>query len=104
MAGFVRRTVILEPRLDGCVREAWAELLRRGYEATYSMALNFMLVGHYAQATLPEGLDRGARDTMWGFAADAITTRHLNIQDHLARLADLMREAEPLPVRHSSAR
>ncbi len=99
---FVRRTVVLDSKLDACVREAWAELLGRGYEATYSMALNFMLVGHYAQATRPEGLVEEARGMMWNFAADRITTRHLNIQDHLARVAELMRESEPIAGDRSS--
>lgn len=100
-AAVVRKTVALHPSVDAFVKEAWAALIDRGFEATYSMALNFMLVGHHAQASLPEGLDREARDMMWDFAADPITTRHLNIQDHLARLAALMREAEPIPFDRS---
>jgi hypothetical protein len=94
----IRRTVVLHSAVDACVRKAWQVLIDAGFEATYSMAVNFMLVGHAIEASQPQGLSDEARASMWDFAADRETVRHVNIQDHLAMLGQLLRDAEPCPL------
>ncbi len=91
----IRRTLILHSAVDACVRKAWQVLIDAGFEATYSMAVNFMLFGHAIEASQPQGLSEEARVSMWDFAADRETARHINIQDHLATLGRLLRDAEP---------
>jgi hypothetical protein len=95
----IRRTVVLHSAVDACVRKAWQVLIDAGFEATYSMAVNFMLVGHATDASRPQGLSDEARASMWDFAADGETVRHVNIQDHLVMLGQLLRDAEPCPLR-----
>ena len=64
-------------------------LIEDGHSATYSMALNFMLLATVMEAIKEEGLSDYARETVWGFVNDQDTIRRLNLQDHLANLREL---------------
>jgi hypothetical protein len=44
----MRRTVMIDQKNDYLIRKVWAELVRQGYKASYSKALNIILtVGIY---------------------------------------------------------
>jgi hypothetical protein len=92
----VKRIVVLHEDLDRCVLRAWALLLQSGVEATYSAAINFMLVGHVTQAV--EELTPAAQEAMWRFARDTLVVRHLNQQDRLGHLREDF--CEPVPCDH----
>jgi hypothetical protein len=85
----IKKTVVIEPLMDGFVRKTWAILIEDGYDASYSTALNFMLLAAVMEATKTKGLSQKARDTVWAFANDQDTIDKLNLHDHVARLREL---------------
>ncbi len=82
----IKRTVVLHSIMDKCVRNTWAMLIEEGYDATYSMALNFMLLATIMELQKEEGWSEETADTVWNFADDQKTIGKLNIQDYLANL------------------
>ena len=75
--------------MDEYVRKTWAILIEGGYEATYSMALKFVILAAVHEAIKDGGLSEETRDAVWGFADDQATISGLNLQDHLSNLRDL---------------
>ena len=84
----IKKTVVIHPIMDSYIRKTWAMLIEEGYDATYSSALNFMLVAMIMETTKEGGLTDDTRDTIWKFARDQATIRKLNLEDHLANLGD----------------
>ena len=60
-----------------------------GYDASYSTALNFMLLAAVMEGAKEGGLSQEARDTVWAFADDQDTIDKLNLHDHVTRLREL---------------
>lgn len=85
----VKKTVVLHPIMDQYVRKTWAILIDEGCDATYSTALNFMLLAAIAEATKDGGLCHETRNHIWAFVEDQETLQSLNLQDHLIRLREL---------------
>lgn len=86
----IKKTVVMHPLMDAYVRKIWAILIEEGYDASYSMALNFLLLIAVMEATKKEGLSQKARDTVWAFANDQEKMDKLNLHDHVARLRELL--------------
>lgn len=84
----VKKTVAIHPIMDGYIRKTWAMLVEAGYDATYSSALNFMLLATIMETTKEGGLSDETRDTIWKFAGDQATITELNLQEHLANLRE----------------
>ena len=84
----VKKTVVLDPLMDEYVRKTWAILIDEGYDATYSMALNFMLLATIVEGGKEGGLSKETRDVIWAFVDDQEITRNLNLQEHLANLRE----------------
>ncbi|GAH62823.1 unnamed protein product [marine sediment metagenome] len=82
----VKKTVVLHPIMDTYVRKTWAILIEDGHDATYSMALNFMLLATIMLAKNEEGLSEETQETLQGFLSDQQTINHLNSQEYLSRL------------------
>lgn len=84
----VKKTVAIHPIMDGYIRMTWAMLVEAGYDATYSSALNFMLLATIMETTKEGGLSDETRDKIWQFAEDQATISELNLQEHLANLRE----------------
>lgn len=84
----IKRTVVIHPIMDSYIRETWSLLVGAGYDATYSSALNMMLLMAIMEAIEKNGLSAKTRKTIWDFAADQATISTLNLQDHIAQLAE----------------
>ena len=84
----IKKTVVLDPRLEFFVRKTWAILIESGVteDTTYSSALNFMLVGLIVEAGKQGGLSAEAREAMWDFARDRKTVAQLNLRERLSHL------------------
>ena len=82
----IKKTVVLHPLMDRYVRKIWAILIEDGYEATYSMALNFMLLAAIQEGIKDGGLADETRKIVWAFADDQATISQLNLQDHVSQL------------------
>jgi len=79
----IKKTVVIHPIMDSYIRKTWAILIENGKDASYSTALNFMLLATILEATKSEGLSQKARDLVWNFVEDQKTINELNLQDFL---------------------
>jgi len=84
----IKKTVVIHPIMDDYIRKTWAMLIEEGYDATYSSALNMMLLMAIMETTKEGGLSDETRDTIWKFAEDQATIGKLNLQEHLAKLRE----------------
>lgn len=81
----VKKTVVIEPTMDECIRKTWSILIELGYDATYSMAMNAMLVLAVAEGSKEGGASQEAIDIMKSFINDREVIRRLNAQEYLAQ-------------------
>jgi len=84
----VRKTVAIHPVVDSYIRKTWSMLVEAGYDATYSTALNFMLLGAIFEAVKEGGWSQETRKLAWSFLEDEKTISELNLEDQLAKIAD----------------
>jgi hypothetical protein len=85
----VKRTVVLHPIMDNYIRKTWASLIEHGFDATYSMALNCILLGAIMEAVGERGWSEGTGEAVWEFAHDQTTIDHLSLHRHLRRLGEM---------------
>jgi len=74
--------------MNSYVRKTWSILIEKGYDAGYSTALNFMLLGFTMEAIKSGGLDHTVRDVIWSFISDEKTINELNLEDLLTQLGE----------------
>ena len=85
----IKKTVAIHPILDKYVRRTWALLVEAGYDATYSLALNFMLLGAVLEAIKEGGWSEETREMVWdSFLKDRKAIEELNLEDMLANLKE----------------
>jgi hypothetical protein len=84
----VKKTVAIHPIIDAYIRKTWALLIESGYDATYSTALNFMLLGAIFEALKEGGWSEETRGLVWSFMEDEETIKELNLEDHLANIGE----------------
>jgi len=84
----VKKTVAIHPIIDSYIRKTWALLVESGYDATYSTALNFMLLGAIFEALKNGGWSEETRRLVWSFMEDEETVKELNLEDQLANIAE----------------
>ena len=84
----VKKTVAIHPLMDSYVRKTWAILIENGKDASYSTALNFMLLATIYETTKPNGLSEETRELLWNFVEDQKTIDELNLQDLLTTLEE----------------
>ena len=82
--GVIKKTVVIHPIMDSYVRKTWALLIESGKDASYSSALNFMLLATIFEAQKPEGLTEETRKFIWNFIEDQNTIDELNLEDFMA--------------------
>jgi len=85
----IKKTVVLHPIMDEYIRKSWAILIENGYDATYSMTVNFMLLIAIHGAIEEGGLSARTHEIIWEYASDQTTINQLNLQDHIASLRDI---------------
>ena len=84
----VKKTVVIHPLIDGYVRRTWAFLIEQGYNATYSTALNFMLLGAIFEALKEGGWDKRTRKLVYDFLKDEKTIEEINREDMLLNILE----------------
>lgn len=85
----VKKTVALNPIMDLYVRKTWAMMIEEGYDATYSTALNFMLLISIVQACGSDGLSQEARDVAWGYVNNRELINALSLEANVTRLKEM---------------
>jgi len=78
--GVIKKTVALHPIWDHYVRQTWAILIQEGHNATYSTALNYMLLTGFF-LVVNKGIDEKTREMMRSFIEDRKTIEKLNLED-----------------------
>lgn len=87
--GVVKKTVAINPILDDYVRKTWAILIEDGYDASYSTALNYMLLCQI-MTVAEKGIPRKVRDDLNSFLADESSIDELNIEDFGQKIDELV--------------
>ena len=82
----IKRTVVIHPLMDSYIRMTWSMLIEEGYDATYSSALNMMLLMATMEAIKEGGLTEETKDIIWKFAEDQKTITELNLEEHLTEI------------------
>jgi len=90
----IKKTVAIHPIMDKFVRKAWAILIENGYDATYSTALNFLLLAAILEASKEEGWSKKTREVVWNFVEDVETVNEINFEDLLANLQQIITEMQ----------
>jgi len=91
----IKKTLAIHPIMDQYVRKTWAMLVDGGCDATYSTAVNFMLLATILEASGQlNGLSEKTRVLIWGFARDQETVGELNLQDQLANVVKHLSSVE----------
>lgn len=85
----IKKTVAIHPIMDNYVRKTWAMLIDEGYDATYSTALNFMLLLAIVQASGSDGLSAETKDLIWAFAKNRELINALNLEDNISKLKEM---------------
>jgi hypothetical protein len=85
----VKKTVALNPIMDLYVRKLWSWMIELGYDATYSTALNFMLLIAVVQASGSEGLSQETKDVVWAYARNRELVKALDLEGHVTRLREM---------------
>jgi hypothetical protein len=91
----IKKTIAIHPVMDQYVRKTWAMLVEGGCDATYSTAVNFMLLATILEASgQSSGLSKKTRELIWAFAGDQETIDELNLQDQLANVVKYLSSVE----------
>ena len=85
----VKKTVALHPIMDGYIRKMWAILIEEGYDASYSTAINYMLLCQILTVT-EQGIPKKIRDDLNSFLEDEDSIQELNIEDFGQKVDELV--------------
>ncbi len=86
--GTIKKTVVIHPIMDGYIRKTWSILIEQEHEATYSMALNYMLLIAIMETADERGLSARTIETIQDFVNDRKAIDRLNLQEHLGQLRE----------------
>lgn len=89
--GLVRKTVALHPVWDQYVRHTQAIILQQGKDASYSLALNVMLLTGFF-LVINQGIDEETREMMLSFLEDQKIIEDLNFEDLTIRYEEALRD------------
>jgi len=87
----VKKTVTIDPGLDRIVRRFQAILVTMGYNAPYSTAVNYMLLGHYSNIT-HRGMHSEVAKGLQSFLDDRKITREILREDGMAEYLERSRK------------
>jgi hypothetical protein len=78
----IKKTVVIPEVIDKAIRTTWSMLIERGYDASFSSAMNMMLLSAIIQAK--DGFTDEALETAWDFIEDQSTLNAIKIEESLA--------------------
>lgn len=95
--GVVKKTVVLDDRIERFVRQTQAILVQAEppVEASYSAAVNFMLLAAIQEASRPNGLSPDTREILWDFVYDSATIDELNLHERMDAVRSALTQGEP---------
>lgn len=84
----VKKTVAIHPIMDKYIRDMWAILIKDGRDASYSTALNYMLLEHILSVA-KDGIDGDVADDLNSFLDDEETVEELDLEDYATKTDEL---------------
>lgn len=84
----IKKTVAIHPILDGHIRKLWSILVSNGWDATYSTALNWMVLCHFLEAG-KRGVLKQTQETLRNFLEEESTIQELKANDYEQALMEL---------------
>jgi len=85
----VKKTVAIHPILDQYIRDMWAILIQSGYDASYSTALNYMLLEHI-RSVAEHGIEKDVAKDLDSFLDDEETIEELDLEEYASKADDLL--------------
>lgn len=85
----VKKTVAINPIIDDYIRKTWSILIEDGYDASYSTALNHMLLCQI-MTVAEKGIPKKVRDILNSFLDDESSIDELNIEDFSQKIDELV--------------
>ena len=89
----VKKTVALHPIMDNYIRKMWATLIEDGYDASYSTAVNYMLLCQIL-TVVEQGIPKKVRNDLNSFLDDEGSIQELNIEDFGAKVDELVEKRD----------
>jgi hypothetical protein len=87
----VRRTVVLHPIMDQYIRKTWALLIDSGHDASYSTALNLMIL-YCIASIMNQGIDEKTKIIISSFLEDEETIKEINFEEMIVKLREALLE------------
>ena len=84
----VKKTIAIHPIMDGHIRKLWAILVDNGWDATYSTALNWMVLCHFLEVG-KHGISKPTQETLRKFLSDESAIKELNALDYEQALKEV---------------
>jgi hypothetical protein len=82
----IKKTVAIHPVIDDCIRKVRSMLIYKGYNVTYSTALNFLLLGGALEMLKEDGWSDDTRKHVWSIIIDKKHIQKLDLQELLTSL------------------
>jgi len=83
----IKKTVAIHPVVDRYIRLTWSRLIQDGNDATYSTAMNWMLLAIiWEMAIGKRELAKKTRETLDKFLTDPTAAAELNAEDYMEAL------------------
>jgi hypothetical protein len=84
----IKRTVAIHPEIDRLIRRAWATLIEKGYDVSYSTTLHFMLLAGICSMLKEDGLsEEEALKYIEGFMSGE-KVKELDREDAIIKLVE----------------
>ena len=93
----IKKSIVLNPLIERCVREAQAALIRSepAVDATYSAAINFLLLAAVLEVSKEGGFSSEILSDLRGFLRDRKVLDELNLHDRLSSIQEAFAQLEP---------
>ncbi len=90
-AKIVKKSISLHPLMDYFVRKTWAILIDKGYNASYSTALNYMLLTAL-NSVINQGIDEKTSRALISFLKDQRSIKNLDFNDIVIKYKEALEE------------
>ena len=87
----VKKSVSLHPLMDYFIRKTWAILIDKGYNASYSTALNYMLLTAL-NSVINQGIDEKTSRALISFLKDQRSIKKLDFNDIVIKYKEALDE------------
>lgn len=87
----VKKSVSLHPLMDYFIRKTWAILIDKGYNTSYSTALNYMLLTAL-NSVINQGIDEKTSRALISFLKDQRSIKSLDFNDIVIKYKKALEE------------